>query len=88
MSVASCDIAALRVSLHEVLDLVGRKHTISSGTGTYMGYSCFKQYVLALLLQGNIEFLENPDSNVSQYQQALQVIMLLPHHYVRALTRN
>jgi hypothetical protein len=74
LSMSTCDIAALRVALQEILDSVSRKHVISNGSGAYVGYSYFKQYVIALLLQGNLEFLENPDSVAVQHDLALQVL--------------
>jgi hypothetical protein len=74
LSVSTCDIAALRVTLQEILDSVGRKHVISNGSGSHVGYSCFKQNVVALLLQGNLELLENPDSAAIQHDLALQVL--------------
>ncbi len=73
MSVATCDVAALRVTLNEVLDLVSRKHTITNASGSYVGYSFFKHYIVALLLQGNIELLDNPDSAVPQHELAFKV---------------
>ncbi len=73
MSISSCDIAALRVTLHEILDLVGRRISISGASGVFSGYSVFKQYIIALLLQGNIDLLESPDSSVPQHELALQV---------------
>ena len=73
MSVSSCDIAAVRITLHEIADIVGRKHTISGGSGSYVGHASFKQFIIALLLQGNIELLENPNSTIMQHELALQV---------------
>ena len=73
LSVATCDVAALRVTLNEVLDLVGKKHTVNNASGSYVGYSFFKHYAVALLLLGNIELLDNPDSSVPQHELAFQV---------------
>jgi hypothetical protein len=87
MSVATCDVAALRVTLNEVLDLVGKKHTITNTSGSYVGYSFFKQYAVALLLLGNIELLDNPDSAVPQHELAFQVHPpLLPLSLAPSLT--
>lgn len=74
MSVSSCDVAALRLTLQEILDLVSRKHTFSNASGSHVGYSFFKQYIIALLLQGNLELLESPDSPATQHDLALQVL--------------
>jgi hypothetical protein len=73
MSISSCDLAALRVTLHEILDLVSRKHVIKSGSSSFTGYSFFKQYLSALLMQGNIELLESPDAIAPQHERAFQV---------------
>ncbi len=77
MSISSCDLATLRVTLHEILDLVSRRHTVKSGSTLFSGYSLFKQYIFALLMQGNIELLESPDSTAPQHQLALQVCCFL-----------
>ena len=74
MSLSDCDIAALRITLHDIIDLVGRKHAIGGGSSPpRVGYSFFKHYVVALLLQGNIDLLENPGSSIPQHEHALQV---------------
>ena len=78
MSVSSCDVAALRLTLQEILDLVSRKHTVSNASGAHVGYSFFKQYIIALLLQGNLELLESPDSPATQHDLALQVLSVAP----------
>ncbi len=78
VSISSCDLAVLRVTLHEILDLVSRKHIIKSGSSSFTGYSFFEQYIFALLMQGNIELLESPDSIVLQHELALQVFF--PQH--------
>ena len=77
LSVSSCDVAALRVTVQEILDLVSRKHVISNGSGSHVGYSFFKHYVIALLLQGNIELLDSPDSTAIQHNLALQVMFAI-----------
>jgi hypothetical protein len=74
LSVSSCNVAALRVTVQEIIDLVSRKHIISNGSESHVGYSFFKHYVIALLLQGNIELLDSPDSTAIQHNLALQVI--------------